>query len=269
MRPEPEAIDLNLLFFNFQTKSVVNESQPQDSFELNAGLISALYEFAKLLNRPIQYLKFKKVRPSSGATTVDDFLLPAREEELVGTLITTRCDTYNLRSHVRAKIRLVYDSFVQSKLPLGPTSVISPEEEESIARILSDDAARAIIRQNRTLLDEKCSNFLEEMKIYGLLGVVICSFDMTPIHSWGFSLEETEQVLRNIDEIPLVDTYSWKYRQTNLEGTKLWAFIVNSGVGITIEGQFQEFNYVLISQPGSFLGEVPAKFYEMVNAVID
>ncbi|MHA1733276.1 MAG: hypothetical protein ACTSU5_15115 [Promethearchaeota archaeon] len=269
---EPEDTDLRLLFFHYHREDFRPGVKPESTFELNAGLISALYEFAKLLDQPIDFLQFKKVtvevreskdKLDSGNSSEFD------PESDIGTIITTRCDVYNRQQNVKEKVDLIFEKFFRDKHPLGPDKELSTADKEKIRGILANDLAKARIRENEGELDQKSEEFLSEMRAYGLIGLLVCAFDMSILRVWGLQQEDAETILRNLGEIPHVDTYNWKYRQSKFRDTRVWAFIVNSGCGVEVEGHFQHFHYFLISQPGSFLGEVPAKLYQMYNDILD
>ena len=65
---EPQQTDINLRFYNFVNENLSEHSQPEQTFELQTGLISALYEFARILDHPIEYLKFKTGSKSNEGT---------------------------------------------------------------------------------------------------------------------------------------------------------------------------------------------------------
>ncbi|GAB4305045.1 MAG: hypothetical protein Kow0069_00280 [Promethearchaeota archaeon] len=267
---EPKNVELRLLFFQFPEGAKGDEGCQSSVFELYAGLVSALYEFARLLERPIDYLQFKSLEHPLTDTAAVAPMSPMAFE--VATLFTTRCDVYNLRSNVKAKTRLIYEKYVEKLVPLGPDSVLTLEEETRVREIMINQDAKRVVEVRSKELDQVVTGFLGDMQNYGLFGAVLAAFDMTPLRSWGLSVDQAEEVLRNLREVPDVEAFSWKYRQSwygsGGQVTKVWVFIVNSGVGVTVEGQFQEYYYLLISHPGSFLGEIPAKFYEVVNEVL-
>lgn len=273
LEEEPPGIDLRLLFFHFHREDYNPASKPENTFELNAGLISALYEFAKLLDQPIDFLQFKKTKlaEASESFKLDNANDPEydMDEAEIGTLITTRCDVYNRQENIGKKINRIFEAYFRNKHPLGPDKSMASGEVEKIKEILENKQAHKLVSQHKDDLKKSCEGFLEEMRQYGLLGIIICAFDMSPLSSYGLEDDQVEEIMRNLGEIPEVDTYNWKYRQSRFGETRVWAFIVNSGCGVTVEGLFEHFYYFLISQPGSFLGEVPSKLYQMINNILD
>ena len=61
IKPIPEGVNIFLRFFDFSKDRSIFQEQldPDSKFDLTAGLISALFEFAKNIDKKIEVLEFK------------------------------------------------------------------------------------------------------------------------------------------------------------------------------------------------------------------
>ncbi|OLS13995.1 MAG: hypothetical protein RBG13Loki_2391 [Promethearchaeota archaeon CR_4] len=275
---EPVEVPLKLLFYEYGGKPKLTDKSKYDAttaFELNAGLIAALSEFARLLKRPMTGLLFNYM----GEGELPDNWKPVNvegekhSENEIGTIITVRCDVYNHYLEVKKKVDLIYEKYVKDFTPFGSGGMMDEETITNIIRVLSDEPAKEKLAKHSEVIRDTSLNFLEDMNSYGLESIMITSCDFTPLATFGdLSLIEGENLLRNLGDVPLVDTYSWKYRESRFVRSKVeirvWNYIVNSGAGITLEGQFQPFYYMLMCTPGSFLGEVPQQYYTLINNIL-
>ena len=277
LKEEPTEIPLKLLFYEYGGKSKWNDKTVFDentAFELNAGLIAALSEFARLLRRPITGLLFKYAGQSELPDNYkpESIVMDNFSENDIGTIITVRCDIYNHYLEVKKKVDLIFENYVKKYTPFGPDKIFERESLNNIIRILSDQAAKEKLLKYADQIRNSSLNFIEEMNSYGVESIMITSCDFTPLVTFGdLSLAEGEEMLRNLGDVPLVDTFDWKYRQSRfMRGTtekRVWTFIINSGAGVTVDGQFQPYYYMLICAPGSFLGEVPQRYYSLINKI--
>jgi hypothetical protein len=105
---------------------------------------------------------------------------------------------------------------------------------------------------------------------YGLYNIVISSFDLSPIVVFGkqYSFNEIEVILRNIGEIPSIDPMEWKYRLSFLNEKQVWVYLINSGSGVTVEGLFEPYFYLLIADPQTYLGEFPGNLASEFNLLL-
>ncbi|MFX1259242.1 MAG: hypothetical protein ACFFAN_15415 [Promethearchaeota archaeon] len=262
----PEGIKLYLRFFDF-TENVYGSNDPSNivsSFELNAGLISALYEFSKCINKKIRMLEFKSLNIKSKHYFQD------QKKYKGDALITTQTETYLLHKSIKEKIKLIYDSIIFSKIPLETAYMINNEEEQKILDILTDAHARNHVINNQKIIREKSNEYLSIMGKYGLNNIVISSFDLSPIIVFGekYSYKEIEIILRNIGAIPNINPMEWKRRQSFYKENQIWVYLINSGVGVTIKNLFEPFFYLLIVDSQSYLGELPGKITVSFNAIL-
>ena len=79
---------------------------------------------------------------------------------------------------------------------------------------------------------------------------------------------DIEIILRNIGEIPGIAPMEWKYRQSFYNENLVWIYIINSGVGVTVEGLFEPYFYLLFADAQSYLGEFPLKLTTRFNLVL-
>ncbi len=271
-------IPLKLLLYEYGGRPKLDEKSSFDestAFELNAGLIAALSEFARLLKRPMTGLLFKYAGDSDLPATWEPNHAPVEEnsDNEIGTIITVRCDIYNHYLEVKKKVDLIYEKYVKQFTPFGPDKCIDRDCINDLIRVLTDQSAKEKLLKHADQIRNASLNFIEEMNSYGVESILITSCDFTPLVTFGdLSLTEAEELLRNIGDVPIVETYSWKYRQSRFMRGKVekrvWNFIINSGTGVTVEGQFQPFYYMLMCIPGSFLGEVPQKYYTEINNIL-
>jgi len=261
----PKGIKLYLRFLDYTQSHIIQELDRVASFELNAGLISALFEFAKNMDKKINTLEFK-------SRSEEDLkvLLNQRQKYEGDVLITCQSETYLLNASVQQKIDLIYDAIISSKIPLESADRIRLKEEEKIIEILTDKAARNHVLNNQDSLRNLSKTFLKAMGEYGLEGICITSFDLSPIMAFGekHAFKDIEEILRNIGEIPVVDALEWKYRQSFHKREQVWVYIVNSGIGITVDGLFEPYFYLLFADPQSYLADFPARLTQDFNMVL-
>ncbi|MHA2007730.1 MAG: hypothetical protein ACXABO_08675 [Promethearchaeota archaeon] len=268
IKPVPEGVKLFLRFFDFSTdKSIVNDQLDVDSkFDLTAGLISALFEFARNIDKKIERLEFKAKKTSDSLKRNED---KARLEGDV--LITAQTETFLLHKSVKEKIKLIYNNFINTKTPLDSADVIQEKEINKIIDILTDSKARRNISNHQGDIKRAANNFMNEMKDYGLWGICIASFDLSPIVSYGkkYSLNHINKILRRIGFIPDITPLEWIYRQSYLSEEQIQVCIIKSGVGPTVEETlFEPYFYLLFADPQSYFGEFPAKLTASFNAVL-
>lgn len=263
----PKGIKLYLRFFDF-TQNLGNQEDldQSSSFELTAGLISALFEFSKSLDKRIKMLEFKSKKDSHNAASIGP-----RTKYTGDVLITTQTETYLFHKSVREKVRLIYENIIKPKIPVESAPNLSDQEEELIERILADRDARDHLSKKLPQLRAEADKFLDGMGSYGLEGICIMSFDLSPIITFGdkYSFKDIEIILRNIGGIPQIDPLEWKYRQSFFEDASVWVYVINSGIGVTVEGLFEPFFYVLMTDPQSYMGEFPSKLTQSFNLILD
>ena len=254
IRNLPEGIKLFQRFFDF-TEDIDRSHEPLDSissFELNAGLISALFEFAKNIDKKIITLEFESLINNNNKKST-----PQKKKYKGDALITAQTETYLLHKSVKQKIKLIYNNIISSKIPLETAEMLSDDEDQKIMDILNDRNARNQVLKNQEKLKNLANRYIEDTGRYGLYNVVISSFDLSPIIVFGekYSFEEIEVILRNVGEIPHISPMKWKHRQSFINEKQVWIFLVNSGVGVTIEGLFEPYFYLLITDLKADLGE--------------
>jgi hypothetical protein len=262
LKERPSNTNLYLRFFDFSEDSerVKPPLDPTGLFELNAGLVSALYEFARNIDKKIEILEFTTKKRKKSST-----------EYKGDVLITTQTETYLFHKSVREKVKLIHKEIIAPKVPLCSAYEILPQDQEKIKEILLDQKARDRIKENQKALKRRASQFLNEYRNYGLKGICITSFDLSPIIIYGekFTLDDIEIILRNIGVIPEIGFSEWISRQSFHYNKQIWTYILNSGIGPTIEKSlFEPFFYLLIGEPDSYFGEFPAKVISEFNEIL-
>jgi len=260
----PSGVNLTLRFFDFSQQNLepLTKLDPISSFELNAGLVSALFEFARNIDKKIEILEFKSSDKNSNHP--DNNLYEG------DVLITTQSEPYLLQKSVKAKIKIIYNLVIADKIPLDSALELLQNEEDIIIDILTDKEARSRVDTQKKAIRSLADDFLEEMGSYGLKGICITSFDLSPIKSFGtlFSLADIDVILRNISVFPNMATLEWIYRQSYYLNEQLWVYIIKSGVGPTINGLFEPYFYLLFADPQSYLGEFPGKLASMFDQIL-
>ncbi len=267
IRKLPEGIKLFQRFFDF-TEDLDRSHEPLDnisSFELNAGLISALFEFAKNIDKKIITLEFKSLINNNNKKSAHQ-----KKKYKGDALITAQTETYLLHKSVKQKIKLIYNTIISSKIPLETAEMLSDDEDQKIMDILNDRNARDQVLKNREKLKNLADRYIGDTGRFGLYNVVITSFDLSPISVFGekYSFEEIEVILRNIGEIPHINPMKWKLRQSFINEKQVWIFLVNSGVGVTIDGLFEPYFYLLFTDLKADLGESYNALTKELNLIL-
>ncbi|HDZ19489.1 MAG TPA: hypothetical protein ENH75_14420 [archaeon] len=268
IKPTPEGVNLFLRFFDFSKDRSIFQDQldPDSKFDLTAGLISALFEFAKNIDKKIEVLEFKP-KKDKNSQLMDE----VEELDQGDVLITTQTESFLLNRSVREKIKLIYKLFINSKLPLDSADNIQSGEENKIVNILTDLKARDIILNHKDELDHLASDFLIEMSDYGLWGICITSFDLSPLITFGkkYSLNNINEILRHIGYIPEIVPLEWIYRQSFFSNEQIQVCIIKSDTGPTIEDiLFEPYFYLLFADPLSYFGEFPTKLTSSFNNIL-
>jgi hypothetical protein len=269
----PKSIELHLRFFDLTNIERGDEGFDQ-SFELFAGLISALFEFARLLNQNIELLKFKtdKNKDNLGPNQVRLISNPLYPIEIPqGTDVLINCQTERFvdPNALEAKINIIFDKVIRNKIPLGPDKGLTRQEEHYCITILEDLKAKEKLIPLMDNIEEESLSIIDAYSQYGLKAFAITSFDFNPLISYGIKLPEIYELFRDIGKFPDVQTYQWKYRNGKIKNSPCWVYIINSGIGVSVENVFMPYYYILICTPESFLGEIPQIIYERLNAIID
>ena len=260
----PKDVNLYLRFFDFSknSKEIKLDLDRTSLFELNAGLVSALFEFARNIDKKIEIIEF------NSQDRVSKEKNSAKHKGDV--LITTQTEPYILHKSVKAKIQLIYDSIISTKIPLDSALEMLQNEEDQIIDILNDKVARDRIGDHRSELSKSCGNFMTEMKKYGLTGIAITSFDLSPLFTYGsnYSLQDIDIILRNVGLFPEISPLEWIYRQSFISNDEILVYIIKSGVGPTVDGLFQPYFYLLFSKPQTYLAEFPSKVVAKFDQIL-
>ena len=150
-------------------------------------------------------------------------------------------------------------------------TAIIENEENKIIDILTDSKARQIISNNQSEIKRAANDFIGEMKDYGLWGICITSFDLSPIVTYGkkYSLKHVNEILRHINYIPEIDPLEWIYRQSIFSDEQIQVCFIKSGIGPTVEDTlFEPYFYLLFADPQSYFGEFPAKLTAAFNNIL-
>jgi hypothetical protein len=262
LQKPPKGVRLYLRFFDFSKYYSRNEIEldSKDSFDLDAGLVSALYEFARSINKEIEILEFisKKEEVSKKSLYKGD------------VLITAQTEGFLLHKSISEKIKLIYDNIIKHKIPLATAQEVLQNEEDQIINYLIDSEARSRININKKKLETLAKSLLNDMKNYGLNSICICSFDLSPLIliSEKYTMKEINIILRNIGIFPEIKPLEWIYRQSYIRNETIWVYIIKSGIGPNIDGLLQPYFYLLIAEPQSYLGEFPGKLTLQFNQVL-
>jgi hypothetical protein len=264
LKKPPDGVSLYLRFYDFSRdkKEFIPNLDDTITFELNAGLISALFEFARNINKKIELLEFKSKTSNKEVN---------KDNEYEGdVLITVQTEPYLLHKSVKEKIKKIYDMVICSKIPLDSALDLLQNEVDEIIEILTDSDARDRIKKYKNDITKESNEFLSNMNSYGLNGICITSFDLSPIIIFGkkYRLEDVDVILRNIGVFPEISPFEWIYRQSNILNEQIWVYIIKSGVGPTVNGLFEPFFYLLFADPQSYLGEFPAKLTTRFNQIL-
>jgi hypothetical protein len=268
INPVPEGVKIFLRFFDFSIDKYIvqDELDITSKFDLTAGLISALFEFARNIDKKIEVLEFKPKKDKDSTKKKEN------EQKFHGdVLITVQTETFLLHKSVREKIKLIYSNFINSKVPLDSAGKIIENEENKILDILTDLKARQQIKKHRNEIKHSANDFLDEMKDYGLWGICITSFDLSPIITYGkkYSLENVYHILRHIGYIPEIAPLDWIYRQSFFFDEQIQVCIIKSDIGPTVEDiLFEPYFYLLFADPQSYFGEFPAKLTATFNNIL-
>ncbi|MFW9970449.1 MAG: hypothetical protein ACFFDF_09630, partial [Candidatus Odinarchaeota archaeon] len=114
-------------------------------------------------------------------------------------------------------------------------------------------------------------NSLSEMRDYGLWGICITSFDLSPIVAYGkkYTLESVYDILRHIGYIPEINPLDWIYRQSFFDDESIQVCIIKSDIGATVENVlFEPYFYLLFADPQSYFGEFPGNLTSAFNKVL-
>ena len=260
----PSGVNLTLRFFDFTRRNLepLMKLDPVSSFELNAGLVSALFEFARNIDKKIDILEFKSSKEKPNSSDNNQYK--------GDVLITTQTEPYLLQKSVNTKIKIIYNLVIADKTPLDSALELLQNEEDKIIEILTDKEARNRVEAQKKEINSLADGFLKEMNSYGLKGICITSFDLSPIMSFGnlYSLVDIDAILRNISVFPNMSTLEWIYRQSYFSNEQLWVYIIKSGVGPTINGLFEPYFYLLFADPQSYLGEFPGKLASRFDQIL-
>jgi len=268
IKPIPEGVKVFLRFYDFsKDKSTVHEQLNDESkFDLTAGLISALFEFARNINKKIERLEFK-AKKNDKIPKIGNGNAPLEGD----VLITTQTEPFLLHKSVKEKIKLIYNNYISTKMPLDSADSILENEEKKIKEILTDVKARKTIKSHQSEIKDAATEFLSDMKQYGLWGICITSFDLSPIVSYGekYSLEDTNQILRGIGIVPEITPLEWIYRTSFFADEQIQVCIIKSSIGTTVEETlFEPYFYLLFADPQSYFGEFPTKVTNTFNNIL-
>ncbi|TFF87913.1 MAG: hypothetical protein EU548_09595, partial [Promethearchaeota archaeon] len=168
----PKGVRLYLRFFDFSEEKENNGSPEKFDlgleFDLKAGLISALYEFAKSIDKNIKLLEFKTKTDNIEKENLDDMNSKDHKGDVLLTLTT---EPFLLHKSIQKKIELIYDIIISSKIPLDSAYEILANEEDLISNILTDKGALDNIQKNLEQINSISEQFLNEMGMYGLKGI--------------------------------------------------------------------------------------------------
>ena len=258
-----EGVRIFLRFFDFSKEKCVDEIiDPESKMELTAGLISAIFEFSRAINRKIYMLEFQS--EGENPTLICDNL----DGPISDTLITCASETYLNQKAIRKKIEFIYKTIIVPKTPLVTAEELLTPEIDMIKNILNDKTARKNVQNHLNAINDEAEKYLVEKSSYGLEGICILTFDLSLIQVFGdkYSLKEVTEILRNMFQVPDIPEFGLKHRIVNYKGEDIWLYIINSGIGITEklmeEVLFENYYYLIISKSESYLGDL---FMNLMN----
>lgn len=270
----PKGVDLHLRFYDFC--NLAHNVNFVEGFELFAGLISALNEFSGLLGQKLELLKFNAMKSDedslkqNGNRIVKNPLISIEIAPGTDAIINCQNERFLSPISIQAKINLIFNRIIEKKLPLGMDQTITEEEEQYITDVLDDTFAKKKIELVKKDLNIACDMLLNDYKQYGLEALAITTFDFTPIEAFNISKDQLLDFLRNMGKLPEVNTYNWKTDSAYIdENNQKILYIVNSGVGVTVDKIFMPYYYLLIANPESYLAEIPRNIYAILNSIID
>lgn len=270
----PKGVDLHLRFYDFC--NLTHSINFVEGFELFAGLISALNEFSGLLGQKLELLKFNAIKNEednlnqNGNKVVKNPLITIKIPPGTDAIVNCQNERFLSPISIQAKINLIFKRIIEKKLPIGMDQTILEDEEQFIIDILDDSLAKKRIELVKKDLIIACDMLLNDYKNYGLEAIAVTTFDFTPIETFNISKEQLFEFLRNMGKLPEVNTYNWKTDTAYIdENNQKILYIVNSGVGITIDKIFMPYYYLLIANPESYLAEIPRNIYAILNSIID
>lgn len=258
-----ESLKLYLRFFDFSSEDDQNFTLEHiNSFDLHAGLVSALFNFARSMDKNIEYLEFSSNKEVAK--------LKKKSNYNGNVLITTQTEPYLLHNSIYEKVKIIYKSILTYKIPLNSSMKILPNEEDKIRDILTDSKARKRVKKHIDKIKSTGNKFLKDMKPYGLDAICITSFDLSPIIVLGkkYAIDDVNEILRSIGNIPQITPMDWIYRQSHLSNEEIWVYIFKSDVGPSIDGLFEPYFYLLFCDINSYLGEAPEIIGHILNRIL-
>ncbi|MFX1275468.1 MAG: hypothetical protein ACFFBP_23220 [Promethearchaeota archaeon] len=265
----PDGVRIFLRFFDFSKEKGGEELiDPDSKFELTAGLISAIFEFSRAIDRKIYMLEFQS-EGDNDKNNEDLF-----NGTISDTLITCSSETFLSQKSIRDKIELIYNTIIEPKLPLMTAEELLTPEIDMIKNILNDKKARDYIDDHIEKITDATEDFLIEMNSYGLEGICILSFDLSLIQVFGekFTLENVKDMLRNTSQVADIPVFGLKHRIVNYKGEDIWLYVINSGIGVTEkysgEELFEPYYYLLICKSESYLGDFPNKLMNKFREIL-
>jgi len=265
----PGGVRMFLRFFDFsKEKGGEDLFDPESKFELTAGLISAIFEFSRAIDRKMYMLEFKS---EGDADANDDFML---DGPISDTLITCLSETFLNQKAIREKIELIYKALIEPKTPLMIAAELLTPEEDAIKNILNDKTAREYLQDHLEKITNEAENYLIEMSSYGLEEICILTFDLSLIQIFGvkYSINEVKDILRGMSQVPEIPDFGLKHRIVNYNGEDIWLYIINSGVGVIEkylgEEIFEPYYYLIISKSDSYLGDLLTNLMNKFNEIL-
>jgi hypothetical protein len=269
IKPVPKGVQVHLRFFDFSEQAEKDfEDESYLEFDLKAGLISALFEFARNIDKKIEVLEF---RPKA-EEEINQRPVRERIKYKGDVLMTVTTEKYLHHDQIRRKIELIYENFISPKIPLDSAYEVLHNEENSLLDILTDKKAKNHLSRYEKTLKKIAKKYIDEMNRYGLKGIVCCGFDLSPIICFSehnqYHLEDIDEILRGVGNIPEIEALNWKYRQSTYNNKPLWVFIINSGIGVSVEGLYENYYYLLLTEPDAYMGEFPRKLANEFNNIL-
>ncbi|MBN1802888.1 MAG: hypothetical protein JW891_15370 [Candidatus Lokiarchaeota archaeon] len=265
----PEGVIVSLRFFDFSHELDEDELiDPESRAELTAGLISALFEFSRAIDKKIHALEFQSRSVSKNIN------IPP-PENASDTLITCMSESFLNKNAIKKKITLLYHAVIEPKIPLITADELLTPEQDLIWNILTDNDARTHFKNKEKIFSKVANEIIMEYRNTRLEGICVFSFDYSILGIYGskYSLEAITTILRDLKELPEVIPRHSKVISFNFQEEDSYLIFMHSGIEITIEiltdKLFEPFYYCYICNSKVIDDDVVNKITRQLNDVLE
>lgn len=238
---------------------------PESRVELTAGLISALFEFSRAIDKKLHSIEFQS-RINSHS-----FNLSNNASDI---LITCSSEIFLNKEAIKQKIKFIYKTVIEPKIPLITASKLLTPEQELIWSILTDDEARNYFKDREEEFTKVAYELLEKKNKLGLEMICLYSFDFSIVKIFGkiYSLEEITNIMRHLQIIVNIPPFGYEIMHIRKKDKDLSIYFANSGVGVTVnnsnEQLFEPYYYSFIGNSNKELGEAVEDMIKQLNDIL-